>query len=145
MIPSGHVAASVVVAAVSGSPVAAFLWGVSQHAVLDYTTPEFRFNVFNPRERWKAMPYLLAETALIFAAVVAVAWSGPLAWWAVAGYLTTELPDVVRSIRDPSKWRRGDHLMPWHRPHADLVRPNWTQGQTLAFSAALIGAAFWLG
>lgn len=145
MTVSGHIAAATLLAPLGSGPVGAFLLGVLQHALLDRATPEFNLNWTNRRELVAHLPFLAAEASLALLAIW-LAWrSGPLAWWSVAGYVVTELPDAVRSARDPSVWMKGQHWMYWHRPLRGASPPAWSARATLRFAAVLLGAAFLMG
>lgn len=148
MTPSGHIAASLIVAPLGAGPLGAFFLGAFQHAILDYTCAEFRFVMFRPDgsidwRKFRRHGKYLALEILLGSAGLWIMWSsGWMAMWAVLGYTATEIPDVIRSVRNPSVWSRGDHLIWWHRPHGGKGPPDWTQTQTSAFAVVLLLVAF---
>lgn len=149
MTPSGHIAASLIVAPLGAGPLGSFFMGVFQHALLDYTTPEFRLvwaqrdGSINWPELRRQAPYIAGEILLALVGLWLMRLMGWKAVWAVVGYAATELPDVIRSARDPDVWYRGDHLMPFHRKHSGPSPPAWSPLHTLGFAAVLLGASFW--
>lgn len=142
MTPSGHISASVIIAPLGTGPVGAFLMGATQHAALDYSCPEFRFDWTTARGRSKNRAYLAAELLLSLVSLWIAYHAGWHALWAVAGYAATELPDAVRSVLDPGVWMRGNHWIPWHRPIRGRHPPDWSAGTTLTVAAAFVAVAF---
>ena len=142
MSPSGHIAASVLIAPLAANPVGALLLGVLQHALLDRAASEHRLNWTSRDELRRNVRFIVLECALVLLALW-IAWrAGPLAWWSVIGYFVTELPDAYRSLHDPGLWMRGEHLVWWHRPLRGKPPPDWPPGLTLIISAVLLGASY---
>lgn len=87
------------------------------------------------------LPYLLIEAGLLWmlAQDIAAEPDPGVRWHRALGAIAGILPDLIEmphSLADPGSWRRGEHLIPWHR--ASAYRLPQPLHVTIAMSAAAV-------